>query len=48
MIFNDTIVVPAANAMPGLFPARKQIASSLGWHVVLDPDGPSAAHPTLA
>ena len=28
MIFNDTIVVLAADAPPGLFPAREQIAVS--------------------
>jgi hypothetical protein len=35
MIFNDTIVVLAADAPPGLFPAREQMAVSLGWHIIL-------------
>ena len=35
MIFNDTIVVLTADAPPGLFPAREQMAVSLGWHIVL-------------
>jgi cytochrome bd ubiquinol oxidase subunit I len=35
MIFNDTIVVLAADAPPGLFPAREQTAVSLGWHIIL-------------
>ncbi len=40
MIFNDTIVVLAADAPPVLLPAREQIACSLGWQVILDPDDP--------
>jgi hypothetical protein len=44
MIFNDTIVVLAADAPPVLFPAREQIACSLGWHVIPDPDGPIQLH----
>jgi hypothetical protein len=35
MIFNDTIVVLAADAPPGQFPAREQMAVSLGWHIIL-------------
>ena len=35
MIFNDTIVVPTAYATLALFPAREQVAVSLGWHIVL-------------
>ena len=35
MIFNDTIVVLAADAPPGLFPASEQMAVSLGWHIIL-------------
>jgi hypothetical protein len=31
MIFNDTIIVLAADAPPGLFPAREQMAVRLGW-----------------
>jgi hypothetical protein len=37
MIFNDTIVVLAADAQPGLFPAREQMAVSLGWHIIFQP-----------
>jgi cytochrome bd ubiquinol oxidase subunit I len=35
MTFNDTVVVLAADAPPGLFPAREQMAVSLGWHIIL-------------
>ena len=35
MTFNDTIMILATDAPPGLLPAREQMAVSLGWHIIL-------------
>src|SRR6201991_4317044 len=35
MTFNGTLMILAANAPPGLLPAREQMAVSLGWHIIL-------------
>ena len=35
MTFNDTIMILATDAPPGLLPAREQMAVSLEWHIIL-------------
>ena len=45
MTFNDTIMILAADAPPGLLPAREQMAVSLGWHIILACFG--VAFPTM-
>jgi cytochrome bd ubiquinol oxidase subunit I len=45
MTFNDTIMILATDAPPGLLPAREQMAVSLGWHIILACFG--VAFPTM-
>jgi cytochrome bd ubiquinol oxidase subunit I len=45
MGFSDSVMVLAADAPPGLLPAREQMAASLGWHIILACFG--VAFPTM-
>jgi cytochrome d ubiquinol oxidase subunit I len=45
MRLSDSVMVLAADAPPGLLPAREQMAVSLGWHTILACFG--VAFPTM-